>query len=339
MTLGGVPSQNVIRAPNHLGDVVLALPAILSDGSDVVVARPLVPILEMAGVSARVMRLDRGPRGFARAVGELRRAAYLRGTLMSAAFSAAWLFRCGGVRHLRGTRTDGRSFLLTERIAPRALEGIHRTDAFRHLLGQEPSSEPTRVRVTPPADRVARWRTLLPRDEPLVGVIPGANAPARRWPVDRFLQILRRIGERGARLVVLGGPREAGLTSHLVAWGSPRATDLGGRTDLVDLAAILSLCDLVITNDTGPMHLAGAVGTPTVSLWGSSDPGEVRQLGAPDVRVTGAALPCAPCRRNHCRRRGRGTLLAEAHEECMRLIDAADVLSAAESLMRGRVDE
>jgi len=127
----------------------------------------------------------------------------------------------------------------------------------------------------------------------------------------------------------MGGAGEVSLTARVAA-GAPGALDAGGRTDVVDLAALLSLCELVVTNDTGPMHLAGAVGTSTVSLWGPSDPREVRQVGAPDVRVTGADLPCKPCYRNHCARRGEGTLLADAHEECMRLIGVQEVASAVE---------
>ena len=142
-------------------------------------------------------------------------------------------------------------------------------------------------------------------------------------------------GARGTRIVVMGGAGEAGLTA-LVAGAADTALDVGGRTDLADLAALLSLCDLVVTNDTGPMHLAGAVGTPTVSLWGPSDPNEVRQVGASDSRVTGAVLPCKPCRRNHCGRRGRGTVLAVAHGECMRLIEVEAVLAAVESELERR---
>jgi ADP-heptose:LPS heptosyltransferase len=130
----------------------------------------------------------------------------------------------------------------------------------------------------------------------------------------------------------MGGAGESSLTAH-VAGAAPGALDAGGRTDLLDLAALLSLCDLVVTNDTGSMHLAGAVGTPTVSLWGPSDPREVRQVGAPDVRVTGPDLPCKPCYRNHCARRGAGTLLADAHEECMRLIQVEDVATAVEAAL------
>jgi heptosyltransferase-2 len=135
-------------------------------------------------------------------------------------------------------------------------------------------------------------------------------------------------------VVVLGSALEADVTAR-VAGGSPAALDLGGRTELTDLAALLSLCDLVVTNDTGAMHLAGAVGTPTVSLWGSSDPMEVRQVGAPDTRVAGPELPCRPCRRNHCGRRGTGTVLTHAHEECMRLIEVRAVLDAVDSALAG----
>jgi heptosyltransferase-2 len=332
-------TDRIIRAPNHLGDVVLALPALAEDGSDVIIVRPLAPLLEMAGVPNEVIPLDRGAMGFARATRELRSRRYRSGVLLSAAFSAAWLFRCGGVQHLRGTRTDGRGLLLRERIEPGELRGRHRIDGFRHLLGLGRGGGRGWT-ITPPRDRSASWRSRLGGPSaPLVGLFPGANAPARRWPAARFGEVARGLTERGARIVVLGGAAERPLTKRVTA-AEEGAIDLGGETDLVDLAAVLSLCDLVITNDTGPMHLAGAVGTPTVSLWGSSDPGEVSQAGAADIPVTGADLPCRPCRRNHCHRRGRGTLLADAHEECMRLIDVDDVVGAAtDALARRRPGE
>jgi heptosyltransferase-2 len=330
--VSAAPGRAILRAPNHLGDVVAALPALAADGSDIMVVRALVPLLEMARVPGEVIPLDRGARGFARAVGQLRARRYGRGVLLSAAFSAAWLFRCGGVRHLRGTATDGRSFLLAEKVEVETLRGYHRTRVYDLLLGNDAEGPPRAYPVVVPAERVERWRAMVDqaRAGALVGVFPGANAPARRWPADRFASLARELQRLGAQVVVLGGPEEVALTGSVAA-AAPGVFDLGGRTDLVDLAALLSLCDLVVTNDTGPMHLAGAVGTPTVSLWGPSDPREVRQVGSPDTRVTGPGLPCKPCRRNHCRRRGAGTLLADAHEECMRLIEVRDVLAAVVS--------
>ncbi|HUF75632.1 MAG TPA: glycosyltransferase family 9 protein [Longimicrobiales bacterium] len=326
----------IIRAPNHLGDAVAALPAIVADGSDVLVVRWLAPVLEMAGLEGRVIPFDRGLPGFLRAAAELRRCGYAEGVLLSAAFSAAWLFRWGGVRHLRGTTTDGRSLLLRDGVRPETLWPHHRIDAYRLLLGLESGSAgeaPQVHRITAPAERVGRWRGRLSAGPgPLVGLFPGAHAPARRWPEERFVELAGRLHATGARLVVLGGPPEAELTARVAA-AAPGSLDAGGRTDLFDLAALLSLCDLVVTNDTGPMHLAGAVGTPTVSLWGPSDPDEVRQVGAPDFRVTGPELPCKPCYRNRCGRRGAGTLLPDAHEECMRLIEVDSVIAAVEAAL------
>ncbi|MSR20982.1 MAG: glycosyltransferase family 9 protein [Gemmatimonadetes bacterium] len=327
---GRAPARRIIRAPNHLGDVVAALPAIVADGSDVLVVRWLAPVVEMAGSAGDVIGFDRGFAGFGRAVRELRRRGYDDGVLLTPAFSAAWLLRCGGVGHLRGTATDGRSVLLRERVSPDVLRPHHRINAYKLLLDQDAGGEPRLHRLSPSPERRERWRAAVGATRPVIGIFPGSNAPARRWPTERFAAVARALAARGIRIVVMGGAGEAGLTA-LVAGAADTALDVGGRTDLADLAALLSLCDLVVTNDTGPMHLAGAVGTPTVSLWGPSDPNEVRQVGASDARVTGAVLPCKPCRRNHCGRRGRGTVLADAHGECMRLIEVEAVLAAVES--------
>jgi lipopolysaccharide heptosyltransferase II len=327
---GGTPRARVIRAPNHLGDVVAALPAIVEDGSDVLVVRWLAPLLDLAQIPGDVLPFDRGLVGFGRATKELRRRRYREGVLLTPSFSSAWLFRWGGVSRLRGTATDARGVLLRERVAASELRGVPRTDAYRLLLGLEPATGNGAYRLRPPEELRARWRQRIPvAGSPLVGLFPGANAPARRWPVEGFEAVATELGGRGARIVVLGGPGERALTSRVAA-AVPGAFDAGGRTSLLDLAALLALCDLVVTNDTGPMHLAGAVGTPTVSLWGPSDPAEVRQTGAPDARVTGRDLPCKPCYLNRCDRRGAGTFLAEAHEECMRLIEVRSVVSAVE---------
>lgn len=330
-------SSTVIRAPNHLGDVVMALPALAEAGADVMVVRGLAPILEMADLPGAVIPLDRGLRGFLAAVGTLRRRGYGRGSLLSASFSAAWLLRWGGVGRLRGTATDGRTVLLSDAIDPAELRGMHRVDAFRVLLGLRPSGEPRPHRLRAPSLRMEEWRGVIGAGSsggrPLVALLPGSNAPARRWPADRFGSLGRALAT-DSTVIVLGGPAERALTARVAA-AVPGAVDLGGRTDLFDLAAVLAISDVAVTNDSGPMHLAGALRTPTVSLWGSSDPAEVRQLGAPDARVEGPTLPCRPCRRNECERRGAGTLLPDAHEECMRTIETDAVLSAVRASLTG----
>jgi heptosyltransferase-2 len=334
MTEAGEASERrlVIRAPNHLGDVIMALPALAADGSDVWVRRWLAPLLEMADLRGRVVPFDRGLDGWRAAVGALRRARYRSGTLLTPSFSAAWMFRWGGVRRLRGTVGDARTWMLTDAIPRTALEGRHRINQYKLLMGQNPDTPAHNHPLRPPAERVEDWRERLAADGGVVGLFPGSNAPARRWPAERFGAVARALSGNGLRVVVMGAPAERAITRR-VCEAAPAAVDAGGATDLPGLAALLSVCQLVVTNDTGPMHLAGAVGTPTVTLWGPSDPAEVCPVGARDVRVTGDPLPCKPCFKNECPRRGSGTLLPEAHEECMRLISEEAVLEAARGVL------
>lgn len=323
----------VVRAPNHLGDVVMALGALRERGGDIVVVSSLVPLLEMAGVAGRIIPFRRGASGWFEVMERLRAGRYEKGILLSGSFSAALLFRAGGVSHLRGMSGDGRDRLLAEVVPRERFRGNHRVNNLRLLADLPPIHPLEPGRIVPPAPVVDRWRERIPREGgPVVGLFPGSNAPARRWEAERFAAVGRKLASRGVRGLVLGAPNEAHLTAR-VAGGTPGILDLGGRTDLPGLAAVLSLCDLFVTNDTGPMHLAAAVGTPTITLWGSSDPQEVHPLGARDERVHGGPLPCAPCKKNVCPRSGPGTLLPHARNECMNLIEETSVLAAVERLL------
>lgn len=328
--------RRVVRAPNHLGDVVMALPALAEDGSDVMVRAWLAPLVGMARLPGAVLPLEGGWGGWRRAVAALRNGRYGTGVLLTPSFSAAWLFRWGGVNRLRGTATDGRSWMLGERIRREALVGHHRVNQYRLLLGQDVTRAPEYPSLAPPEEAMEVWRARLEGDGPLVGMFPGSNASSRRWPVARFAEVARALVGRGRRVVVMGSAGERALTARVAA-AAPGVVDAGGSTDVQGLAALLAVCDLVVTNDTGPMHLAAAVGAPTLTLWGPSDPAEVAPQGPGHARVGGPALPCRPCFKNQCPRKGHGTFLTDGHEECMRLIETEQVLSAVSALLEGRV--
>jgi ADP-heptose:LPS heptosyltransferase len=136
-------------------------------------------------------------------------------------------------------------------------------------------------------------------------------------------------------VLVLGGPGDEGLTEVVASAGAAfgDCVDLGGRTDLEGLARVLRGCDALVTNDTGPMHLAAALGTPVVALEGPADIRQTRPLGS-RVRLVGRFdLPCVPCVKNRCPRSGPGTELADARNECMWLISVDDVEQAALELL------
>jgi lipopolysaccharide heptosyltransferase II len=314
----------VVRAPNHLGDLVMALPALEAAGPiAVLVAGAIAPLLAMASIEAAVIPLARGPAGFARAVGQLRRGRYARGVLLTPSFSSALLLAVGGVPERRGTATDARRLLLTEPVRPGALASQHRSAQYWTLLSNSTIPSALVPRLSVPAEAKARWRALaIPDDGPLIGLFPGGHAPARRWSPASFATLAKRLVARGAQVVVFGGSAERALTAQIAG---TRATDLGGRTDLSLLAAGLAACDLVVSNDSGPLHVAAAVGTPTVSCWGAGDPRVTGPLGPGQHIVRHAELPCVPCARNVCPRAGRGTTLPDAHNECLALITVDEV--------------
>ena len=327
----------IVRAPNHLGDLVMSLPALeAAGGADVMLPRGLAPLLSLSMVRGAAIPFDRGLRGFIRAVRPLRARRYERGVLLPPSLSSALLFALGGVVERRGTPTDRRGALLTDRVARDRLAGVHRSGQY-HLLvtGTLPPSLPRPTLHVPDALRERFLSMLPPAAAPLVGLFPGSNAPSRRWPASRFATLAARLREAGARVLVFGGPGERAITAEVAAGG---AIDLAGRTDLPMLAAGLASCELVVSNDSGPLHVAAAVGTRTVSLWGAGDPaitgppreGMHRVLRHPE-------LYCVPCVKNVCPRHGPGAILPDAYNECMHLISVDEVAEAALSQRRAGV--
>lgn len=325
----------IIRAPNHLGDLVMALPAIRAvQPADVLVARWLAPVLELAQLPGEVIPLERGRRAVLAAARELRRRRYERGILLAPSFSAALVFALGAVKERRGDPTDGRGLLVTDPVPAAAMAAMHRSATYHVLAsGRVPDPLPAPRLHVPEALRAA-WAALsaslpggvAPADaRRTVGIFPGSNASSRRWEQGRFAELVGRLAARGERVVVLGGPTERDLTA---AVAGRDGVDAGGRTDLPLLAAALAACDVVVTNDSGPMHLAAAVGTPVVAVWGAGDPARTRPLGDGHLLLRRSELPCAPCVRNDCPRTGRGYVLPEAERECLRLIGVDDVDAA-----------
>lgn len=322
---------DVIRAPNHLGDFIMALPALEAVRSaSLVVPRWLAPLAGLLQREGSIVAFDRGRAGLLAAARELRRGGHRTGVLLPPSFSSALMLRLGGVRHLRGLPTDGRRLLLRD-VVPLARVRQHRTRLYLELVnGGVPPAEVVPRLPLPPALR-EQARARLGGGRPRVAVFPGSNAPSRRWPAERFAAVVRELAADGISVAVLGGANEAGLTAQVAG---DVALDLGGRTDLPALAATLAECDILVTNDSGPMHLAAAVATRVLVVSGPADTRETGPHGSSHTYLQRLDLPCVPCVRNTCPRSGAGFILPEAEQECLRLIEVRNVVEAARRMLR-----
>jgi heptosyltransferase-2 len=323
---------------------VLALPALrraaelAREGSLVVqVVEALAPVVAMAGIDAELLPL-RDRHAVVRAARDLRARAPDAGVLLTPSFSAALILRLAGVRERRGTDTDARGWLLTDPVERAPLLAGHRVREYLVLVDPGWSGDgPPAPRLRPPEGARRAWaelaRTLPPGDgRPVLGLVPGSAAPSRRWPADRFAELAARRARAGDRVLVFGGAGDVEAAGS-VAGAAHAAFDLSGRTSLEALVGGLAACDAVVANDTGPMHVAAAVGTPLVALFGAGDPDQTGPLSPHSRVVARRSLPCVPCLRNRCPRRGAGYELPEARLECLRVLDVDEV---EEALMKVR---
>jgi heptosyltransferase-2 len=199
------------------------------------------------------------------------------------------------------------------RPAPSRPREAHQIFHYLHLvahLGAGPEPLAPRLCLSPAELAEARPRVqalagevTLPADKPWLGLNAGAEyGPAKRWPATRFVAVAREVSRRtGAVWLILGGPNDRPLAAAIQS-SLPGAAMLAGRTSLRELMLALAACDLLLTNDTGPMHLAAALGTPVVAIFGSTSP-ELTGPGLPGEprhQILRSGAPCSPCFLREC---------------------------------------
>ena len=140
------------------------------------------------------------------------------------------------------------------------------------------------------ADSILRAHGIDP-EQPLLGISPGANWETKRWPAERFAALARRALAASLNVAVQGNDTEAPL-GKLIAREAPGAVDLCGKLDLPALGGFVSRCSAFVANDSGPMHMARALGVPTLAIFGSTDPAMFDFSGH---AVLFAGVECAPC--------------------------------------------
>jgi ADP-heptose:LPS heptosyltransferase len=169
------------------------------------------------------------------------------------------------------------------------------------------------------------WR---PFSEPYVVLHPGASVPARGWWPERAAALVDELVDEGWPVAVTGAPSEAGLTEAVAGPPRARVVDLGGATDLAGLAGVLDGAAVVVSGNTGPAHLAAAVGTPVVSIFAPVVPAaRWRPWGVPVALLGDQDVPCAGCRARVCPIEG---------QPCLAPVTVDAVLTAVEQLAAPR---
>jgi heptosyltransferase-2 len=351
--------KTLVVMPNWVGDCVMAWPvleALAADGRQLsVLAKPhLEALLRLA--PGEPSFLQRGASD--ETVVRIREGAFDEAVVLPNSFRSAWLPLSAEVPRRYGYRGDLRTLLLNPSVRrPSRRDRRPQVEDYRELLAAmgvaAPASWAPRLElpaelVRAGAERLARAGIDVGKHHPLIGVFPGAEfGPSKRWPWRRFAELLldlrRGLGDAGQpafRGIIVAGPKEVWTAVRVHEESGKIHPVIGPDLDLARLAGVLSHLDVLVTNDSGPMHLAAALGVRCVALFGPTDPRRTAPALAERERrdpATNGDSPdgyghrvlwrdpwCAPCFRRRC------PLL---HHGCMRGIGVTEVSRVTQELL------
>jgi heptosyltransferase-2 len=339
----------LVKGTNWIGDTIMSFPAVHSlrrlfpQAHISVLAKSRLAELWKANTDIDEVITYDMLKGVGRIFGELGIARRIKqkeidlAVILPRSFSSAWMVFLGGIPHRIGYKGAARDWLLTEGIdRTPALLSKHRMYYYLHLierLGSCPSfplpSLSLNGKTEEWADDFLAHRGL--EGELLIGVNPGATyGEAKCWPPERFIELGRRLrNEYGASILIFGSSRleEKELNASIAQGIGNGCLNLSGETSLLQLASLLRQCTLLVTNDTGTMHVAAAVGTRVVAIFGPTDPRTTSPLGKGHVIVR-RAVPCSPCLKRVC---------PEGHHDCMRQITVQEVRTAIDNNLINKI--
>jgi heptosyltransferase II len=325
----------LIRATNWVGDAVMSLPAIRAirarfpDAHIAILARPWVfDLYAREGVANDVIPYTAAPGrkdlkskwALARRLSKER---FDTAILFQNAFEAALIAKLAGIPRIIGYKRDGRGFLLSQSIPVPApgeiprherfyyLELLRRAGIIEKLPGVEPGVQPgAEPGVQPEAEPIHLTRDTQSGAAlfaarnlalPVIGVSPGAAyGNAKRWLPERFAESAAEIADfLDSRVALFGSESERELCESVARLIGPRAINLAGRTTLREFIDMAAACRLFLTNDSGAMHIASALGVPSVTVFGATDDTTTGPTG-PLARILREPVECSPCLLREC---------------------------------------
>jgi heptosyltransferase-2 len=339
----------LVRVPNWLGDSMMASPMVSAvhkafpSATLTILSKPNMALFWQNFKEVdQVLVLEKGWVGILHALSEIKKLKFDAALTLPTSFSSAFLLFAANIPVRIGWGGEGRGIFLTQIIPAPEPREKHLVWEYLELVWKglgRPMAQKT-VELVFPIDSKTRkeTRALLKsfRIKTKLGLValgPGATyGPTKRWPLAYWKELITQMLESGKEtLLVLGGPEEkdylADLWKGLSAQHAPRLVSLVGKTSPLLLAAVLERCKLLITNDTEPMHVAAAVGTPSVALFGSTSPTWTRPFGR-GHEVIYKAVECSPCYQKTC----------PIGYICLNQITVDEVLRTARKKLKGHAE-
>lgn len=332
----------MVRGVNWIGDAVMTMPAIRAlklanpDARITLLVKPWVSrLFEKDPNIYEIIHYTEAYRGLTgkfKLAREIRAHDFCMALLLQNAFDAALISFLAGIPERIGYNRDGRGLLLTEAVPfDDKAKAVHHISYYLNLIEKAgfPAKYETPWIYLSAEERLDARNKLKKLRRPVVGINPGATyGSSKRWHPSRFAEVaFRVITEMHGSAVIFGGPSETGIAEEIQREFSRRCGDpetqeqllmMAGRTDIRELMALISECDLLVTNDSGPMHIGYAVRTPVVAIFGSTSPEHTGPAGKNDI-VIKKELDCSPCFERECKKNNL---------KCMEMITTEEVFEA-----------
>jgi heptosyltransferase-2 len=334
----------IIRSTNWIGDAVMTTPAIRAirknfpNAKISILAKPWVtPVFESSPYIDNILIYGdagkhKGLSGKLRLARELKQYRFDAAILLQNAFEAALITFFAGIPCRIGYNTDARSFLLTHSVqCTPQIKKIHQTGYYLGIL-QGIGLKPDGLGLDLVVNKKYQKRAAEIMEEHgvsgtnrLVGINPSATfGPAKQWFPERYAALSDRIHEVfGADILVFGGPGDRELGRKISKMMKYPPVDLSGKTDLGEAIALINMCNLFVTNDSGLMHVAAALDIPLIAIFGSTNPVTTGPKG-PNSKIVRVPIKCSPCLKPKC---------PEGHLKCMNEIDVDMVFNVAKEIL------
>lgn len=335
----------LIRGTNWIGDAIMTLPAVASVRATypkshiAMLVKPAVADVyrlfsDLDEILIYENKFD-NPTGVVKLARTLKDQRFDAAILLQNAIEAAIIAFLAGIPKRAGFDSDARGLLLTNRVhCTKEIKKVHQIDYYLEMvkaLGCVDTNRELHMETKINIPEAGNTLRKFVRDEkkPVIGIAPGATyGPAKKWLPDRFAAVADRLSrDFSAQVIMMGGKADAETALEVQKSAGVEFINLCGKTTVREAVYLISQCRLFISNDSGLMHVAGALNVPTVAIFGSTNPITTAPAGSKSVIVR-REVPCSPCLKRTC----------PTDFRCMKLISVEDVLQVAQNLFQNGRD-